>query len=291
MISSDDPRVAVSPSTLAMERYASAHRRGRALAELCRFQISRVPCLIMLGTAVAAGSGPLAILSGCCLIFAACAIGAALNDRADVLTDSVNQRTDRPLVNGSISSSDVLVVVPVAGLVIGLSEFGLPQPRGILVTAAAALVAWASACEPVALQRRGVLGLGALALGYLVLPAVLVLGFGCIWDLVPLVALGAAVLAHKDVRDEPGDRAAGKRTLLVQLGYRRMSVTVVLLGAGVTAGLLLTIGTGWWLLPATIVVMSLVLMATKGHSPSVWLLARTALLVTSILAAVRLAGT
>ncbi len=275
------------PEVVALERYRLARDRGRALAELCRLQIARVPCAILAATALAAGTGGRALLSGLGLVCGSCVIGAVLNDRADVVSDRLNQRTDRPLAAGALGRADVWAVLGGASLVIVVSEFGVPQPAGLVVTTIAAFVAWASACEPLALQRRGLVGLAVLALGYLVLPIMLVLGPGRIAALVPLAVLGAGVLAHKDVRDEFGDRGSGKRTLLVRVGYRRMSLAAVLLGVAGVAGLWVTVRPGWWTIPAAATVAALGLM-TRAHSPSAWMAARSALVLTAVLIGVRL---
>jgi UbiA prenyltransferase family len=281
--------VSAPPAGGVRERYRSAHGRGRALAELCRLQISRVPCAVMTATALAAGTEARAVVSGLGMIGASCVVGAALNDREDVVGDRLNRRDDRPLATGALGGRDVWVVVGIASSAIVVAQFGLPQPAGLTVTAVAAFVAWASSCEPLALQRRGLVGLVALAVGYLVLPITLVLGPGRIFVLAPLAALGAGVLAHKDVRDEVGDRGAGKRTLLVRVGYRRMALAAALLGLAGLAGLGLTIGPGWWCVPAGMAVVALGMMARRGHVPALWSLARTALVVTAVVVGVHVA--
>ncbi|MCB1013285.1 MAG: hypothetical protein KDB15_16630, partial [Microthrixaceae bacterium] len=67
--------------------YSRAHHRGRGFAELCRLQISRVPILVMVATAVAADSGAGQIALSTLLIATSCAFGATLNDLADVDSD------------------------------------------------------------------------------------------------------------------------------------------------------------------------------------------------------------
>lgn len=277
------------PVAGARERYRSAHEKGRALAELCRLQISRVPCAVMTMTALAAGTEARAVVSGLGTIGASCVVGAALNDRADLTCDRLNRRDDRPLATGALCGRDVWMVVGIASSAIVVAQFGLPQPAGLTVTTVAVFVAWASSCEPLALQRRGLVGLVALAVGYLVLPITLVLGPGRILVLAPLAALGAGVLAHKDVRDEMGDRGAGKRTLLVRVGHRRMALDAALLGLVGLVGLGLTIGPGWWCLPAGTAVVALGLMARRGHVPALWSLARSALVVTAVVVGVHVA--
>lgn len=281
---------ATAPEVAARVQYRSSQQRGQAVAELCRLQISRVPCLVMLATAWAAGTGVVAGMAGVGLIVASCAIGAAMNDRADVVSDQLNGRHDRPLVSGALGPRDVGFVIAGAAAVVVVAELFLPQPNGLLVAAAASFVAWGSACAPLALQRRGLVGLVALAAGYLVLPILLVIGIDRWGAIMPLALLGAGVLAHKDVRDEVGDRAAGKRTLLVHLGYRRMSWAAVGLGITGVALLVFTIGAGAWVAPAVGVLGGLLALARAGHAPPVWLAARGALVLTAVLVGIHAAG-
>jgi 4-hydroxybenzoate polyprenyltransferase len=277
-----------SPAVSARDTYRLAHDRGRALAELCRLQIARVSCAILVATAIAAATGLGTVLSGVALVCASCAIAAVLNDRADVVSDRLNQRTDRPLATGVLGSADVSTVLFIAALVVVMTQFGLPQPGGLVVTTIGAFVAWASACDPFALQRRGLVGLAVLALGYFVLPIMLVLGPGRITILLPLVLFGSGVLAHKDVKDEFGDREAGKRTLLVRVGYSRMSHSAAGLGAAGVVGLWVTVGPGWWFGPATVTVVMLVLMARRGHTLRPWLAAKAACALTAVLVGIGL---
>ena len=262
--------------------YRRGHERGEALAALCRFQIARVPVLVAVIAGVGAGNGPAALVAAAVVIVACCAIAAALNDRADVESDRANGRLDRPLASGALGPGHVRAVVAGAAAVAAAAQVALPQPNGAAVTAAAAVVAWATACEPVALQRRGVVGLVALGGAYFVLPAALVLGPGAAVALAPLALVAAGVLAHKDVRDEYGDRAAGKATVLVRVGERTMAGIAVVLATLGAAGLIVTVGAGWWCLPVAVALGALGAMGRHGHRSGEWSLARVALIVTAL---------
>ena len=280
----------MSTATDATLRYRSSHERGQALAELCRLQICRVPGGVMTVTALAAASGIPTVVAGWLLIGACCAVGAALNDRADVLSDRANGRMDRPLARGDLDGTDVGVVVAGAAVVAVASQVALPQPTGAAITATAAVLAWAAACEPLALQRRGAVGLVVLGTAYLVLPIGLVLGTQGLVVAWPLALVGAGVLAHKDVRDEPGDRAAGKHTLLVQVGAWPMSVIALALALVGVGGCIATLGPGWWILPAAATVVSLAAMVRLGHRPVLWSCSRVTLLVTAALVGIAAVG-
>ena len=263
-------------------RFRRGHQRGAAIGELCRAYNARTPIAVLVASAFAASAGSHTMITGVALILSTYAIAAALNDRADVVSDRVNGRTDRPLVSGAATERDVRLVLIVAGLVATLAFLAAPQPTGLVITAAAAFIAWASACEPLHLQRRGFVGLVALAAGYFVLPIVFATGVAGAVTVAPLALIGAGVLAHKDVRDEVGDRASGKQTLLIRVGHRPMTV---LAAAAVTVGtvaLFATLGAGWWLVPAAAVLAPVATMAVRGHRTRLWLSARLAVVVLAV---------
>ncbi len=275
---------------LARERYVDGRDRGRALGELCRLRNMRVPWLIFVVVGVGAGLGLPALVAGVVVIGAAGAAAAALNDRADVASDRANGRFDRPLVSGLLSDRDVIGVVVGAGLAALAVQPVLPQPTGLAVTVLALVVGAASACEPVALQRRGLVGLLALGLCYLVLPVALAAGWAPALHAIPLAVVGAGVLAHKDARDERGDRLAGKATLVVRVGSRpmaRIAFAATMVGA---AGLAATLRLGWWILPALVVAVEMGRMARAGHDPERWMRARVALVALALVVAVGVAG-
>ena len=274
----------VAPAVTAS--YTRAQARGRAIAAVCRVEISRVPSTIVAVVALAGGWGAVEIAAGVVLVVAACAIACALNDLADVESDTVNGRTDRPLVSGLASRRDVHLVVAGGTAAIVLVQPALPQPQAMVVTAAGALLAHASACRPLELQRRGTGGLIALASCYFLLPIALVTGPGALAGLAPLALVGAGVLAHKDVRDEAGDRVAGKSTLVVRYGASGMAWRAAALGAAGSALLVVTQDPGAWIIAAATVVAALLRLATRGPDLRVWLLARVALLALAIALAI-----
>lgn len=276
--------MATATATATATAYQVGHDRGRAAAALCRIEVSRAPALLAVVAAIIEGWTWPSILGAWLLVTAGCAAGGALNDRADVAGDRVNGRVDRPLVAGTATSAGALAVAVAAVVAMLVAQLLVPQPTGAIVTVVAVALAVASATEPVALQRRGVLGLLALGVSYYVLPATLVAGIGQLPRLLPLALLGAGVVAHKDVPDETGDRAAGKRTLVVRHGRRRMSTIAVGLGVAGIAALAARHGPGWWLVAASGSVVSLLLLRSKEDpSPSEWLVARLLALMAAVL--------
>lgn len=262
--------------------YRTGQQRGRALAQLCRFEIGRVPSAIALAAAIAAGWSPANIVATWLVVAGSCAAAAALNDLADLLADTVNGRDTRPLVTGQATNDDVRLVILAGLAVVAVAQLAIPQPNGILVSALGAALGAASATEPIALQRRGFVGPAALAVCYFLLPIALVHGLGTLPTLAPFALLGAAVLAHKDVRDEAGDRAAGKRTPVVRYGARTTAWLALMLAIAGTALLLATTGSGLWLVPAAVVIAALGRLAQNGMRLKVWLAARLALLATAV---------
>jgi 4-hydroxybenzoate polyprenyltransferase len=270
-----------TPAEVA-SRFRGSHDRGRAIGELCRMHIARTPAAIVVVGGLASGAGLRTITAGVTLVVSTCAIAAALNDRADVVSDRVNGRSDRPLVSGAATDRDVVAVIIVASIVALLALAALPQPSGLVIAAAACFIAWASACEPLHLQRRGFVGLVALATGYLVLPILLVTGLDRLLIVAPLALIGAGALAHKDVRDELGDRASGKQTFLIRVGARRMTWISALAALAGSGALSVTLGPGWWLVPGAATTATLTTMAVRGHDAPTWMRARVSLVALAL---------
>lgn len=194
------------------------------------------------------------------------AVGNAWNDIRDVAADRVNRPGRRPLAAGQVSPSvatfivfdGALVGLVLAGLVSGwqllaaIAALGvmfvyspLLKPRPLVGNLAVAVVAGSPPCY------------GALALG---LPAA-----GLVpWALAAWLHFVREVV--KDVEDEPGDRAIGRRTLPIAVGRR--PALVVAAGVGllfVPASLLLPRNAGYggaYFLIALLAQMAMLLAAT-----------------------------
>lgn len=277
-------------TSLATRRaFLEGQRRGSAVAELCRLQITRLPLLVFGSAAFVAGVSMAHLVGGLLLIAGTCAVAAARNDLDHVVTDRCNDRDDRPLVSGVADERDAHLVIVVGTITAVGSVSLLPQPSGLLVAGLALLVGWAYACRPLALQRRGGVGLIVLAAGYLWLPMALAIGTSAAAAL-PVVVLGAGVLAHKDVRDAPGDRAGGKLTLVVRHGVDGMAWRAAVLGALGCIGLAVTLSPGPWTLAAAATVVSLTLLWRIGHRRELWTVARVAVIATAVLVATSLAA-
>ena len=159
------------------------------------------------------------------LIFAALsgiglgAAGNARNDLADVAADRVNQPGGaRPLAAGRLSRHAAEGVV-FTGALFGIALAGLVSGTQVVVGLGALAVM--AAYSPW-LKRRGLPGNIAVAIiaGLPLFYGALALGApaaGLVpWALAAWLHLAREIV--KDVADEPGDRAAGRRTLPVALG-------------------------------------------------------------------------
>ena len=157
-----------------------------------------------------------AALSG----FALGAVGNTWNDIRDVAADRVNRPATRPLAAGHVSRGTADLIV-FNGALIGIACAGLISGRQVVAALAALAVMFSY--SPL-LKPRPVLGnvavavvagsppfFGALAVG---LPAE-----GLVpWILAAWLHFVREVV--KDVEDEPGDRAIGRRTLPIAVGRR-----------------------------------------------------------------------
>jgi geranylgeranylglycerol-phosphate geranylgeranyltransferase len=167
---------------------------------------------------------------------AAAALGAAgnaANDLADVPADRVNRgAARRPLAAGRVARGTAELCV-VGGALAGLAAAGLVSGAAVVVGVAALAVLLAY--SPL-LKRRGLPGnLAVAALAGLPLFYGALAAGRPVAGLVPW-ALGAWIhlvreLA-KDLEDEPGDRALGRRTLPIVYGRRRAAQLAAWLAVG-----------------------------------------------------------
>ena len=269
------------------DSYVHGQARGKALSELCRLRNARVPWLVFVAAGLNAELSTMNIVGGIVLIGAAYSAASALNDRADIETDRLNGRTDRPLVSGELSDRDVRSVVVAASAGVVMSQLLLSQPSAFAVTALALAIGVGYSVEPFALQRRGLVGLIALSWCYLGAPLLLAFGAKGAGVSLAMGMVGAGVLAHKDFRDLNGDLHAAKRTLLVRHGEKlttRLAVAVTMLGLVVLAGIY---GASWWAVPGAFTLVGLMAMAVAGHKANLWMMSRVALVATAVLVALQ----
>src|SRR5436309_69205 len=137
------------------------------------------------------------------------AAGNALNDLRDVAADRVNRPGgERPVAAGRLRR-ETAHLVAAAGIFIGVAMAALVSGTALLVGIAALVVI--AAYSPL-LKPAGVAGNVAIAVGR---PAAGVVP----WVLAAWIHLVREIV--KDIEDEPGDRAAGRRTLPIRWGARR----------------------------------------------------------------------
>ena len=194
------------------------------------------------------------------------AAGNTWNDIRDVAADRVNRRHGRPLAAGQIARGTADLIV-FGGSLLGIAFAGLVS--GYQVLAALAALAVLLAYSPL-LKPRPLIGNVAVALVAGSPPFYGALAVG-----IPAAGLVPWVLAAwlhfvrevvKDVEDEPGDRAIGRRTLPIAVGRR--PALVLAAGAGllfVPASLLLPRNAGYsgaYFLIALLAQMAMLIAAT-----------------------------
>jgi len=176
------------------------------------------------------------------------AAGNVANDLADIAADRVNRPpAERPLAAGRIRPETAHLLVWLGSLV-GLGAAALVSGRQILIGSIALAVMLGYSPW---LKRHGLPGNLAVALvaGLPLFYGALAVGRGKAgivpWVLAAWIHLGRELT--KDLQDEPGDRAVGRRTLPVRLGRS---------GA---------IGIAWWCCLA-FVPLSVILPLAAGYS-------------------------
>lgn len=217
-------------------------------------------------------AGPGALLLAAASGIGLGAAGNAWNDICDAVADRVNRPGDaRPVAAGRMPMDGARRVV-VAGAVLGLAAAALVSGRQAAVGAAALAVMLAY--SPL-LKRQPALGNVAVAL-----VAGLPLFYGALAVGIPTAGIVPWILAAwlhlareivKDVDDEPGDAAIGRRTLPIVVGRRAAQV--------VAAGIALLF-----------VPVSLLLPRAAGYGGAYFLIALPALMAVLVAATWLLLG-
>lgn len=203
-------------------------------------RLVRFPNLVVAAAGVLAGGWIAlgALRTPTVLAFAALAVvgygaaGNALNDIWDAAGDRVNRPGgERPLAAGHLARGTADLCLA-GGTLLGLVAAALVSGTAVLVGGAALVVM--AAYSPL-LKRRGFLGNVAVALvaGLPPMYGAIALGragAGLVpWALAAWIHLVREIV--KDLDDEAGDRALGRRTLPIVLGARRAAVVAATLAA------------------------------------------------------------
>lgn len=203
-----------------------------------------VPKLLLFAALSAAGLG---------------AAGNAANDTQDIAADRINAPARHPLASGRLRRETAHLVIWL-GIVIGLGAAALVSGRQVLVAVLALAVMLGY--SPL-LKRRGLPGntavavVGGLPLFYGAL-AVGRPGTGVVpWVLAAWLHLARELV--KDLEDEAGDRAAGRRTLPVRLGIAGATrIAIWACVAFFPLAVALPLATGYGVVYADVVSLSLV---------------------------------
>ena len=159
-------------------------------------------------------------------VVASLLFAVAVNDIADERIDRVNLPADtrRPLVAGTGTRVEMIVVAGVSAVLAVAAGFLLAGPAPLVVIGGLALTA-AYSLRPVRIADRGVVAPMLLPAGYVAVPYLLgifaVRGSVGRTDLLLLAGLYAGFIGRivlKDFRDVRGDALFGKRTFLVRHG-------------------------------------------------------------------------
>jgi 4-hydroxybenzoate polyprenyltransferase len=187
------------------------------------------------------------------LVFLTCAYGIVTlqNDIADQHIDKLNKRADIPLAAGRMNAHEALRYMMWL-LAIAICTAVLLTPHSLLWLAGYNVMGWLYS-GPLQLKNNGYLAPAILALCYGVSPWLLaMIVTGGAWPPILLPCIVASflfvygIISFKDFKDVKGDRAGGKRTLLVLHGpgvVQRVAQGLVVAAMGVVAAA--TWGTLW----------------------------------------------
>ncbi|HEX8762881.1 MAG TPA: UbiA family prenyltransferase [Candidatus Saccharimonadales bacterium] len=198
--------------------------KSRLLARLARPQNTRLSILLFAAAGIADNLNVGQLVVGSFTIFCLYATANSLNDLADVDIDRANNR-NLPLAAGALGRQDAKK----AGfLFLVLSLIGAASTTNVALLAtvlSGLMLGVAYSWQPIALERRGLLGTLCLSLCYVGIPIALAWSFNEYqsydWKLLlGITILESSVLLFKDFKDERGDRAFGKRTPLVRYGQK-----------------------------------------------------------------------
>jgi len=202
---------------------------------------ARVPTLVLIylhmvffalclrPTAVPSAVGIVAALA--CM--AGCYINAtAVNDLTDEATDAINLADDpsRPLIAGSGSRRQVMTVAILAAVVC-LAAALVVSVWLVAVAGVMLILNVIYSVPPLRISGRGAIAQALLPLEYCAFPALVVVGltgrpvdipFALVVTSMWLIFTGRLFL--KDIRDEAGDTATGKRTFTVRHGSHQAIV-------------------------------------------------------------------
>lgn len=172
----------------------------------------------------------------------------SFNDLSDREVDSINLSkdqlsADRPLINGTVSQVSAWYIAVISS-VICVIACGLLQLWLFVVACVMILLNVCYSMPPIRIAKRGALAQYLLPIMYVLFPATLALAIAStltvtfLWVVSGLYIIFVARLFLKDLRDEKGDRATGKRTYLVRHGLKNTLVhawVCLVIGIGLSA--------------------------------------------------------
>jgi 4-hydroxybenzoate polyprenyltransferase len=210
----------VSTDQLVLDvRVAAA--RGAACSSILRPAAARLPALVFLAASTRTHPGVAHVAAGLLLVFASYGLAAVYNDLRDLEIDRSNGR-DLPLVTGALSPTDARWIAAGCAAAVVAAQALLRQPLGLAVTVVSVALSAAYSHPLLGVERRGAWAPVLLSTTYVGLPLLLAGPLPTAPRTAAALLAAGAMLLYKDVKDEAGDRAHGKRTPLVRWGVRRM---------------------------------------------------------------------
>jgi len=208
-----------------------AIRTGQLLSKNSRPQNGVFSGTLAAATAYIAGGAILRCILCYTLIVLLYAASVSLNNATDVHTDTINQRTDNPLVNNRLRRRTLTIFVIAVLCCLAVIQVFLAQPYSAVWTILYLGLAYAYSNARFRIQSRGLWATCLLCVCYSALP--LTIGAsqrspGPSWAcliVTPWVILATApTILAKDYKDYAGDKQTGKRTPLVRYGASSMRI-------------------------------------------------------------------
>ena len=195
-------------------------------ARMLRYRVAVMLWMFMLLGAAFHGGPTLALVWAALVLASSYVAATTLNDVADRDLDRVNHPRDagRPLVNGTATATDLLLLNKLASVLAVLAALPLGWV-GVLLVVCSLAIGRAYSSPPALLSYRTYLAPAILSVAYVAVPYGLgvsaAAGAATRSDAVFCAALMALFLARinlKDFRDRRGDAMYGRPTLLLRFG-------------------------------------------------------------------------
>lgn len=213
------------------ELASDAVRTGRLLSKNTRPQNVIYPGLLAATIAYLRHASLKQCVACYVLLLCLYGVAASLNNVADIRTDTLNRRTDNPMVGGLLRRRDLSWFVLLALIAAVVLQEYLSQPYSGVIAVVYVALSFAYSDKRLNLQARGIWGTGVLCLCYSTLPFLLGMYQAPLhtyarvfWIAVWTAIATAPIILAKDYKDVAGDKETGKMTPLVRFGTARLTM-------------------------------------------------------------------